>query len=68
MLAQICSVIANVFKGKKGKPLKAADFMRFRRPQKDKKQKRRQSAEEQMALAKAITLAYGGVVKERKKK
>lgn len=64
MLAQICSVMWNSFRSK-GKALKATDFMTYRRKDKTQ-QKRRQSVEEQMAIAKAITIAFGGTVSDKK--
>lgn len=66
MAAQICCSIANTFRGK-GKAAKVADFMRFSRKKKSKA-KQRQSMEEQMAIAKAITIAFGGAIIDKKKK
>lgn len=66
MSAQICCSISNAFRGK-GKASKVADFMRFSRKKK-KKSKQRQSMEEQMEIAKAITIAFGGAIIDKKKK
>jgi hypothetical protein len=60
-VAQFMCLYANAHSKKKFKP---SDFMPNRRgPQK----KERQTVEEQIAVAKKITLAFGGVVKKRKK-
>lgn len=54
----VASTIANVNRAKNQKAFKPADFM----PAKKAKPKKRQTVEEQMALAKAITRANGGKV------
>jgi len=55
--ALICSVIANVFRDKKKrrKPFKPQDFMPQRR-----KQKRKQTWQEQLALVQILNVAFGG--------
>jgi nucleoside recognition membrane protein YjiH len=63
MAAQICCSIANAFRGK-GKAAKVTDFMAFSRKNK-KKSKQRQSMEEQMEIAKAITVAFGGAILDK---
>jgi hypothetical protein len=67
MAAQICSTLVNCHRGKASKPAKATDFMKYKRVKSGKQAKQRQTMEEQMALAKQITLAYGGVVLDKKK-
>ena len=67
-LAQVCSTVANSAMGKKRKALKPTDFMRFKPDVKKKDKNYRQPVEQQIALAKAITLAFGGTIKPKKKK
>jgi len=57
--ALIASTIANVNRTKKGKAWKISDFMP-KRKRRGRKGKRKQTVREQIALAKAITLAFGG--------
>jgi len=57
----VASVIANVNRGKGAKPFTPQDFMP--RPAEKKAAPPKQPAEEQIALARAITKANGGTVK-----
>lgn len=55
-LAFLCARLANMFAGKTAKRAQMEDFLRYR-------PKPPQSNEEMKAIAKAITLAFGGEIK-----
>lgn len=67
--AQIVCVIANVNRGKNKPPAKIQDFMPKRDRKKTKEGKKpKQTVDEQIAMARKITLAFGGTVKVKGKK
>lgn len=64
--AQLVCITANIHRGKNDKVFKLEDFLPKRRPKKPGQlEKTRQSVEEQIAMAKAITLKFGGTVASR---
>lgn len=70
MAAQICCTVANSFRGKGSKASKPEQFMKWKRAKNrknDKRSQQKQTMEEQMAIAKALTVAYGGVILDKTK-
>lgn len=66
--AQIVCVLVNANRAKGKPPAKIQDFMPKRDRKKTKEGKKpKQSVAEQIAMARKITLAFGGTVKDKKK-
>lgn len=64
LIAQLCAVVANANRGKKGRPAKPKDFL----PQWDRRRGEPQSWQQTKSMARMLNAAFGGTVNGREAK